>query len=239
MGVVAIELPGAAAGLATLWASVRDLMRGPTGRLMRQVQTQLPAHLESIGVRVEVRKARNVSIRRRESRDSVVIMHLLAHARVWLKGVDSVEVWRVITKARDGSTVVDEISYVAELDPTLTLTRIPILTNAVRAQTDAGRTTFYWSGFEWGNVPLLAHRLEADEDLNSRLLRHFNTDVPGDLRITAYPNDRVGITTDYDAQRPPTREFLSCIEHVINHVNEYVAERNRARDAFVSRWQPG
>ena len=217
-----------AACLASFWLLYRYRARWSRRRLRQQVEAQLVEHLRSIGVRVEPRRVEDAEIRRRED-EYAVRLRQLADARVWLRGIDSVEVWHKTKKAGRESVVEDEITYVASLEPGLNLDRIPILTSTVRLQTEGGETAFWWRGFEWGRLPLVADRLRVDQDLNRRLLRHFNTDTPGDLRIRAMPPDRVGISTSHDPEWMPSRELLECIEVISRHVNDYVAERNRER----------
>lgn len=231
------RLPAGTTGLGSLSTPLRSLMKVPVRRLRRQVETQLVEHLGSIGISAERLEGRDIKLRRREARDSVLTMRLLAHARVSLGALQSVEVWRVATRARNEDAVLDKITYLASLEEGLSLTRIPLLTNVVMKEGRGGTPAFRWCGFEWGKLPLLAERLAKDTDLNRRLIRHFTTDTPPDLRITACPEDRVGFTTTYDPQRLPSREFLACLDRIIVHVNEYVAEQGRYRDAFVSRWQ--
>ena len=200
-------------------------------RLIRRVESDLVEHLRSIGIRVELQKVRGAPVRTREDVYAVTLRQL-ATARVWLTGIHSIEVWRITRKGKDESITLDEITYVVALEPGVTLTRIPILTNAVRAEITEGTAELQWRGFEWGRLPLLVDRLKVDRDLNSRLLEHFSKGQPRDMRITALSEEgkRVGITTTYDPQWLPSREFLACIEEIAGHVRDYVTERNKARE---------
>ncbi|HEY91763.1 MAG TPA: hypothetical protein G4O07_08005 [Dehalococcoidia bacterium] len=236
---MASRLSGSAAGLVSLSAPFRHFIKQSIRRPTHQVEIQLEEHLNSIGVPVELIRERNISQHRREAKGMTVTTNLLARAHVCLKRITSIEVYRVSTRSREKSTVLDEITYITDLEPGVTLTRIPVLTNAVLTEREDSPAAFYWSGFEWGKLPLLAHCLEVDKDLNRRLLHHFSTDTPGDLRITALPDNKVGITTSYDPQYLPSRGFLSCLEQIADHINRYAVEQNRTRDAFTSRWQPG
>jgi len=185
-------------------------------------------HLGSIGVRAELQKIESKELKRREEGYRVRLRQL-ADIRVWLKRIQSIEVWRESKKRKDESTTDDEITYVVTFEPGLSLYRIPILTSTVKTQRVGGKIRFQWRGFQWGRLPLLVDRLKADRGLNRRLLRHFNQSLADDLRIRALSGDRVGIATSYSPQRLPSREFLDCMEDIAQHVNDYVAERNKER----------
>jgi hypothetical protein len=175
-------------------------------------------------------------VRRREDEYAAVVRQL-ADIRVSLNGIDSIEVWQKTLKARRKETIVeDEITYLTPVKPGLTLSRIPILTWTVRQATEDGGTGFCWQGFEWGRLSIIADQLRKDTDLNKRLLRHFNEDVPGNIRIRALAGDRVGISTSYGARRMPSRHFLACIKDIVKHVDTFVAEQTRQRADEEAFW---
>lgn len=218
--------------LASLWMVTRFLARRSPEHLLQQVTNQLLEHLESIEVSAQTQEAESQKIRRREE-GRVVTLRQLASCRIWLRRIHSIEVWREAKKGKDEPITEDEITYVITFEPGITLGRIPILTNIVSIQIAGGKNRVQWRGFEWGRVPLLVDRLRADTALNSRLQKHVNKDLPDDLRIRALSGNRVGITMVYNPHRLPTREFLTCIEDIAEHVNEYVTERNREREENV------
>lgn len=186
-------------------------------------------HLGSIGVRAEMENAASREVRRREEGQRVRLRQL-AEFRVWLKKIESIEVWRETRKVNNESVAEDEITYVVAFEPGVSLSRIPVLTNTVVTHTRGGEVRFHWRGFEWGRVPLLEGRLKGDKGLNRRLLGYIRQDMASDLRIRALSGERVGITTGYNPTRLPSRGFLDCIEEIAQHVNDYVAERNRERE---------
>jgi hypothetical protein len=162
-------------------------------------------------------------------------MRQLVTIRVYLRGVQEVEIWRITRKGESGTTTVDEITFVIVPKPGMSLNRIPILTNLSMTHTSKGKNRFRWRGFEWGRLPLLVDRLKVDTDLNNRLRGHFATNPPDNLRITAVDGNRIGITTGYDSRKPLTRDFLTCIEDIADHVHEYIAEQNRVRELQNSK----
>lgn len=224
-----LGIPIIIACLASLWVIFRFISRRSTTRLLREVKTQLLGHLKSIGVRAELQKGENSEIRRREEGYRVRLRQL-AGVRVWLTRIQSIEVWRETRKRESNSVTEDEITYVVAFEPGITLSRIPILTNMVRMETAGGKTRFQWRGFQWGRLPLLVDRLRADRSLNRRLRNYYSQDVVDDLRVRALSSKGVGITTSYNRQKLPSREFLNCIEDIAQHVNDYVAERNSERE---------
>lgn len=220
---------GALVGLAFLGLLLWSLSRWSRRHLTSQVEKQLAEHLRSIGVRADVQRGKGKVVRTRENGYAVTLRQL-ATIHVWLRGIQTIEIWRVTRKGEDRATTLDEIIYMINPEPGMTLNRIPVLTNIVRTQTADGDVGFKWRGFEWGQLPLLADRLKADRELNSRLLRCFDTNLTDNLRITASSREQIGITMSYNPQRLPSRELLTCIEDIASHVCDYVAERNSARE---------
>jgi hypothetical protein len=225
---------GTLAGLAFLGVLFWSLSRWSGKRLTHQMELQLVEHLCSIGVKAEVQRGNGAVIRTREDGYAVMLRQLVTTS-VWLKGIQSIEIWRVIRKSKEKSATLDEITYMIPSEPGMTLNRIPILTNIIRTQTADSKTGFEWRGFEWGQLPLLADRLKMDKELNSRLRRYFTANIPDGLRITASSGERIGITMNYDPQRLPSREFLTCLEDIAGHVHEYVAERNSIHKQETSK----
>ncbi|HEY32419.1 MAG TPA: hypothetical protein G4O10_04875 [Dehalococcoidia bacterium] len=223
-----VIIGGILAGLAFLGMLFWLLSKRSRKRLIHQTEVQLVEHLRSIGVKAEIQKVKRKVVRTREDGYPVILRQLVT-TNVWLRGIQSIEIWQVTRKGEEKSTTLDEISYMITPEPGMTLYRIPILTNIVTVQTADGKTEFEWRGFEWGRLPLLVDRLRTDRNLNSRLLRHFYTNLPDNLRITASSGDKIGITMSYNQQQLPSRELLTCIEDIASHVCDYVAERNSAR----------
>ena len=141
----------------------------------------------------------------------------------------------VLTEWIKDSVILDERTFVIIPEPGISLNRIPILTNLVITRANKGKNGFKCRGFGWGRLPLLVDRLKVDTELNSRLLGYFNTDLPDNLRNTALPGDRLGITTSYRPQRLPSRDFLACIEDIADHIHNYLAERNRTQELRSSK----
>jgi len=198
-------------------------------RLIHQIEAQLMEHLRSIDVRSEAQSGKSTVIRTREDGYTTVLLRLLVTIHVWLRGIQSIEIWRIVRKGEEKTTTLDEITYVINLEPGMTLNRIPILTKIASTQTADSKTELEWQGFEWGRLPLLVDRVKADRGLNSRLFRHFDSNPTDNLRITAPSGQKIGITMSYEPQRLPSREFLTCIEDLAMHVLDYVAEQNSAR----------
>ena len=224
-----IRIGGTLVGLTLLGVLFWSLSRRSRRRQIRQLEAKLVEHLRGIGVRTEEQRAQGTVVRTREDDYAVVLRHLVT-TRVWLRGIESIEIWRITRKRDKESATLDEMTFVVIPEPGMSLNRIPLLTNFVKAPTTEGKNGFKWRGFEWGRLPLLVDRLKVDTDLNSRLLGHFNTDLPDNLRITALSGDRIGITASYNPQRLPSHEFLNCIENIADHIRDYVAERNRTRE---------
>jgi hypothetical protein len=213
------------AGLVFLGVLFWSLSEWSRKRLARQMELQLAEHLRRIGVKAEVQRGNSTVVRTREDGYAVILRQLVT-TDVWLKGIQSIEIWRVIRKSEEKSAPLDEITYVIMPEPGMTLNRIPILTNIIGTQTAGGKTGFEWRGFKWGQLPLLADRLKMDKELNSRLRGYLTANVPDGLRITASSGEKISITMNYYPQRLPSREFLTCLEDIASHVHEYVAERN-------------
>lgn len=190
--------------------------------------------MEGIGVRAEVQRGKDTVVRVHEDGYTVILRQLVT-INICLKGIQSIEIWRVTRKGKEKAMTLDQVTYVITPEPGMTLNRIPILTNMVRTHTANGKTGFKWQGFEWGRLPLLTDKLKTDQGLNSRLLGLIDEDVIDTLRITASSGEKIGITTSYNPQRLPSREFLACIEDIANHVCDYVAERNSARGKEESK----
>ena len=226
---LAIRIIGPLAGLILLGVLFWSFSRWSRRRQIRQLEANLVEHLRSIGVSAEKQRAKGSVLRTREDDRAVTLRHLVT-TRVWLKGIQSMEIWRITRKGEKESVTLNEMTFVIVPGPGMSLNRIPLLTNIVKTHTTGGESRFKWRGFEWGQLPLLVDRLETDTDLNSRLLRHLDADLSGNLRITALSRDRVGITTSYSPQRLPSRDFLTCIEDIAIHIQEYIAERNRTRE---------
>lgn len=195
------------------------------------MQAELRAHLEGLGIQSEPMSRLGRSIRGRQHDDRLLIRQLVG-LKVDLGAIRAVDVWRIVCKGKDISTTEDELTCYTDLPHGLTLARIPILTRTAR-ETGAGtrkQSGFEWHAFSWGKLPLVADRLRADKPLQERLARLLASDIPGDLRIRAFPNERVGISIHYEAHHLPTREVLACFQDIFRHVREYVTERNRARE---------
>jgi hypothetical protein len=191
-------------------------------------------YLRSVGIDAERQNGKNIVKHTREDDYAVILRHLIT-IRVWLRGVESIEIWRITRKGEKESSTLDEMTFAITPEPSMNLNRIPILTNLIRADTAMSKSELKWCGFEWGRLPLLVDRLKADTYLNSRLLEHFDTNFEDDLRITALSGNRIGITTSYNPRKLPSRGFLSCIEDIAGHILNYVAERNRSRELQNSR----
>jgi len=187
--MIAWLVPLTVACLALIGLGFWFQSRHSARRLSREVEQQLVSHLSSLGIRAQVQKRQGRVIRSRE-KDCQVTLRQLAHLRVWLRGIGSIEVWRERRKGKEEFSTEDEMTFVVALEPGLTLMRIPILTNLVPSKTP-GDTAFEWRGFRWGRLPLLESRLKADETLNRRLQRQLNRGLPGDLRVRALGSDRV------------------------------------------------
>lgn len=229
-----IRIGGTLAGLAFLgvlfWFVSRCLRKHRT----RQLKAQLVEHLRSVGVDAEEQKSKNAVTRTHEDEHAVILRHLVT-IRVWLKGIQSIEIWR-ITRMGDRETVtLDEMTFVISPEPGMILNRIPILTNLVKTYTTEGKNGCKWHGFEWGRLPLLVNKLKVDTDLNSRLAGHLETGLADNLRITALSGNRIGITTNYSPQQLPSRGFLTCIEDISDHIRDYIAEQNRVRKLQESK----
>jgi len=215
--------------LALLWVVMRLLSRRSASNPLQKVSNQILEHLESIGVTVQPHGVESTKVRKREEGYRVTVRQLAGFS-IRLKRIHFIEVWREVRKGKNESAVEDEITYVITFEPGTTLRRIPILTNIVGIQRAEGKNQFRWRGFEWGNVPLLVDKLKADTALNSKLRKHIGQDLADDLRVRALSGNRVGITMVYNPHRLPTREFLTCMEDIAEHVNEYVTERNIERE---------
>jgi len=215
--------------LALLWVVMRLLSRRSASNPLQQVSNQILEHLESIGVTAQPHGVESRKVRKREEGYRVTVRQLAGFS-IRLKRIHFIEVWREVRKGKNESAVEDEITYVITFEPGTTLRRIPILTNIVGIQRAEGINQFRWRGFEWGNVPLLVDKLKADTALNSKLRKHIGQDLADDLRVRALSGNRVGITMVYNPHRLPTREFLTCMEDIAEHVNEYVTERNIERE---------
>jgi hypothetical protein len=204
-------------------------LKWPALGLPRRIQAELRAHLEDLGIDATPLAVSRAGVRAQEHQDTVTVRQL-AQLRVRLGAIESLEVWRISRKGKDLSIVEDELTCVATLPPGLTLTRVPILTSTVRDSATHGGTLFEWRAFSWGNLPLVADRLRADVPLNRHLAHLLESEIPGELRIRAFPGDRVGISIRYDAGHLPSRDILDCFADIFRHVAAYVAERNRARE---------
>jgi hypothetical protein len=226
---VAIRTIGTLVGVIVLALLFWSYSRRARRRQIRQLEANLVEHLRSIGVSAEKQRVKGAVVRTHGDNHAVILHHLVT-VRVWLRGIQSIEIWRITRKGEKESVTLDEMTFVIVPEPEMSLNRIPLLTSAVKTHSNGAKTGFKWRGFEWGRLPLLVDRLEVDTDLNSRLLRHLDTDPPENLRITALSGDRVGITISYSPQRLPSRDFLICIEDIVDHIQEYVAERNRTRE---------
>jgi hypothetical protein len=227
--IVAIRIVGTLGGLILLSVLLWSFSRWSRRRQIRHLEANLVEHLRSIDVSTEKQRVKGTVVRTHED-DHAVTLHHLVTARVWLRGIQSIEIWRISRKGERESVTLDEMTFVVIPEAGMSLNRIPLLTNAIKIHTTGDKSCLRWRGFEWGRLPLLADRLETDIGLNNRLLRHLDTDLPKNLRITALSADRVGITTSYNPQRLPSRDFLTCIEDIADHIREYVAERNRTRE---------
>ena len=217
--LVALTLLGILLWLLTRWSRRRQI---------RQLEAKLIEHLRNIGIRVEKQKAHGTVVRTHEDDSTVMLRHLIS-IRVWLRGIQSIEIWRIIRKVAKESTTLDEITFVVAPKPGMSLNRIPILTNLTNSSKISDDNGLEWHGFEWGRVPLLVDRLKVDTNLNNRLRGHFDIVLSDEIRITVLAGDRIGITTRYHPQRPPSPEFLSCFEDIADHIHDYVAERNESR----------
>ncbi len=223
-----IRIGSTLAGLAFLGMLLWLLPRWSRRRQIKQLEAKLTEHLRGIGVRVEKQKARSTVVHTHEGDSTLVLRHLVT-ARVWLRRIQSIEIWRISRKDAKESITLDEITFVVIPEQGMSLSRIPILTNLIKSAEIRDDNGMEWRGFEWGRVPLLVDKLKVDMDLNSRLRGYFDASPSGDLRITVLPGDRIGITTRYHPQRLPSPEFLSCLEDIADHIHDYVAERNRTR----------
>ncbi|HEY40731.1 MAG TPA: hypothetical protein G4O18_02605 [Dehalococcoidia bacterium] len=227
--ILVIRIAGTLAGVIALGVLFWSLSWWLRRRQIRQLEANLTEHLRSVGVSAEERRVKGTVVHSHEGDDTVILRHLVT-TRVWLRGIQSIEIWRIIRKGKKESVTLDEMTFVVTPESGMSLNRIPLLTNIVKTHTTSGKSGFQWRGFEWGRLPLLVDRLDVDTDLNSRLLRHLDNDLLDDLRITALSGDRVGITTSYRPQQLPSRDFLTCIEDIADHIREYVAEFNRIRE---------
>lgn len=201
-----------------------------TGSGAKPVPFRLVGHLQDLGIAVETARRQGKPVRRREGKTRLT-HRLLARFEVGLPRVRTIEVWRVITRNREATSVLEEITFLAPVGPGRDMTRLPILTNAAARPATGGGRAIVWRGFEWGRMPLLRDRLAADGELNRRLLGRADGELSGGLRITAYSGDRVGVTTTFDRYCLPSADFLDCIDRIFGHVDDYLAERNRARQA--------
>lgn len=224
-----IRIGGTVVGLILLGVLFWSLSRWSKRRQIIQLEAKLVGHLRSIGVRTEKQRAHDTVLRTREGKYAVVLRHLVT-TRVWLREIESIEIWRITRKGNKETMTLDEMTFVIIPGPGMSLNRIPILTNLVKTPENKGKKGFKWRGFEWGRLPLLVDRLQVDTGLNSRLLRYLDSDLPDDLRITVLSGDRIGITTSYNPQRLPSHEFLNCIEDIADHIHDYIAEQNRSRE---------
>jgi hypothetical protein len=215
--------------LASLWVVIRILSRRSASHPFQQVTNQLLEHLESIGVTAQPHEVESSKVRKREEGYRVTLRQL-AGFRIRLRRIQFIEIWREAKKGKNESAIEDEITYVITFEPGTKLGRIPILTNIVGIRMAEGKSRFKWRGFEWGKVPLLVDKLKADKALNSKLRKHISQDMADDLRVRALSGNRVGITMVYNPHCLPTREFLTCMEDIAEHVNEYVTERNIERE---------
>lgn len=217
-------------GLVLLSVLFWFVSRWSTRHRTRRLGTQLVEYLRSVGIDAERQNGRTTMKHTHEDDYAVVLRHLLT-IRVWLRGIESIEIWQITRKGERKSSTQDEMIFVIVPEPGMSLNRIPILTNLVRADTAAGYSRLKWRGFEWGQLPLLVDRLRADTYLNSRLLEYLDTNLLDDLRITALSGNRIGITTSYNPRKLPSRGFFSCIEDIAGHILDHVAEQNRSRDS--------
>jgi len=229
-----IRIGGTLVGLTILCMLFWSLFRWSRRHQLRQLETHLVEHLKGIGVGAEEQKSKGTVTRTHDDDYALILRHLVT-IRVWLRGIESIEIWRITRKGNKESQTLDEMTFVIIPEPGISLNRIPILTNFIKTHTTEGKNGFKWRGFEWGRLPLLVDRLELDTNLNNRLLRYCDIDQLDNLRITALSGDRIGITMIYNPQRLPSRNFLVCIENIADHIREYVAERNRTRELQNSR----
>ena len=201
-----------------------------TGRGVAPVSSWLVGHLQDLGVTVETARRRCKPVRRREA-ETRLTHWLLARLEVGLPRIRTIEVWRVVTRNREATSVLEEMTFLAPVGPRRDMTRLPILTNAAVRPVTGGGHEIVWHGFEWGQLPLLRDRLATDGELNRRLLGHVDGELCGGLRVTADSGIRVGVTTTFDRHCLPSADFLDCIDRILGHVDDYLAERNRARQA--------
>ena len=229
-----IRIVGTLIGLALLAVLFWIFFRWSRRRQIRQMEAQLLEHLRRLGISAEKQKSKKAVTRTHEDEHAVLLRHLLT-IRVWLRRIQSIEIWRITRKRERETVALDEMTFVVTPEPGMSLNRIPILTNLIGASAIEGENGFRWRGFEWGRLPLLVDRLKVDSDLNSRLTEYFDTDMADNLRITALSGKRIGITTRYSPQQLPSRGFLTCIEDIADHIRDYIAEQNRIRELQDSK----
>lgn len=227
--VLVIRIGGTLASLTLIGVLFWSLSRRSRRHQIKQLEDQLVEHLRGIGVDAEGQKSKDTVTHTHEDEYAVILRHLVT-ARVWLRGIESIEIWRIARKIERKSVTVDEMTFVIIPEPGMSLNRIPILTNLIKTPVTKDKNGFKWCGFEWGRLPLLIDRLKADNDLNHRLLGDFDSELTDGLRITALNGDRIGITTSYNPQQLPSRGFLACVEDIADHIRGYVAERSRSRE---------
>jgi hypothetical protein len=226
---LAIRTGGTLASLTFVRTLFWPIPRWIRRHQLRQLEAELVEHLRGIGVGSEKQKITD-TVRRTHEDDYAVILRHLVTIRVWLRIIQSIEIWRITRKVDREIITLDEMTFVIIPAPGMSLNRIPILTNLVKTGTTSDKNGFEWRGFEWGWLPLLADRLKIDTALKNRLLGYFNSGMIDDLRITALDGGRIGITTSYSPQQLPSRGLLTCIEDIADHIYNYVTERNRARE---------
>ena len=229
-----IRIGGTLVGLTLLCALFWSLSRWSRRHQLRQLEVHLVEHLKSISVGAEAQKNKGTVTSTHDDDYALILRHLVT-IRVWLRGIESIEIWRITRKGDKESPTLDEMTFIIVPEPGISLNRIPILTNFVKTQTTEGKSGFKWRGFEWGRLPLLVDRLKLDTNLNNRLLGYCDIDRLDNLRIMALSGDRIGITMSYNPQRLPSRSFLVCIENIADHIRDYVTERNRTRELQNSR----
>jgi hypothetical protein len=194
----------------------------------QRIEEDLLKHFDSIGITASQKNWIAESLHRREG-DEKVILQKLASLSVKLNNIVSIEVWREKRKHGHISTTQDELVYKIPFRNGITLRRIPVLTNMSIVHT-ADKNNLEWTGFTWGKLPLLVERLQADNELNNKLHKIYEENMLCELRIRALSDDNVDIVSEYNPQRLPPRELITCVEAIAKHVISYVNEQNKARD---------
>lgn len=194
----------------------------------RQIEKSLLIHFNNIRIEADPQEEFKRKISSHEGNANVT-MHKMASFRVDLDNIKFVEVWRYISREGFAMVIQDELSYIIPINHDDILRCIPILTNIVITKRNDGKT-FHWNGFTWGNLPLLKDRLIADEELNEKLNEFCQKGLLDEMRIHALSNDSVSIITDYNSQKLPTRELISCIEDISKHIVLYAFAASKYRD---------